>query len=161
MATATTVREWSRTVVEVCPYYGSNHNQEVRRVHYLTHNPPCVSARRDGCRGDGRLHDSAYDVTAKSWSDQIAPGSIQTKTDPYAVKTADNRYHIVYVGTDGYVHDDFEDPSTKAWTDLIPSGSVKALPTVPTWWDSSRRQAVASCATSSGTRPWPWCAVPP
>jgi len=79
----------------------------------------------------GFIHDSAFNVTTRSWSDQIAPGSVPAKTDPYAVKTADNRYHIVYVGTDGFVHDDFEDPATKAFTDLIPVGSVKAAPVVP------------------------------
>jgi hypothetical protein len=74
----------------------------------------------------GAVHDSAYDTVKKTWSDQIAPGSVPAASDPYAVKTADNRYHIVYIDLTGRLHDDFEDPATMKWTDLVPPGSVKA-----------------------------------
>jgi hypothetical protein len=78
----------------------------------------------------GFIHDSAFNVITKTWSDQVAPGSVPAGTDPYAARTFD-RFHIVYVGTDGFVHDDFEDSSTRAWTDLIPPNSVKAALVVP------------------------------
>jgi hypothetical protein len=74
----------------------------------------------------GSVHDSAYNTVTKTWSDQIAPGSVATNSDPYAAQTFDHRYHIVYVDLAGNLHDDFEDPATKTWTDLIPPGSVKA-----------------------------------
>lgn len=79
----------------------------------------------------GMIHDSAYDVSKKSWSDQVVPGSVPAEADPYAVKTADNHYHVVYVDKAGNLHDDSEDPATKAWSDVIPPGSAKAAASVP------------------------------
>jgi hypothetical protein len=71
------------------------------------------------------VHNDNYEPVAKSWFDQIPPGSSPTGANPNASTTYDNTFQVVYVDSAHRLQDDVFTPWKGTWSDTIPSGSVK------------------------------------